>query len=276
MSRGISVGAVFIAIPFLCLTARARQMSRISAPNPPMKVVLVGDSTVALQGGWGPGFCARLIASAQCIDLAANGRSTKSFIDEGLWAKALQEHGQFYFIQFGHNDQKHRPALFTDPQTTFQANLDRFVRDVRRFGGTPVLVTSLSRRNYRNGKLIVDPLRDYAAATRRVAAKDRVPLIDLYRRSRALLKPMTQQQADRYDLNTLDGVAAPKPDRTHLNTLGKKTFGDMVAHAAWQNVPALRPYILFRAARKQASSPVPLRPSMPARKTPFPVSMAMM
>ncbi|MGH9589578.1 MAG: rhamnogalacturonan acetylesterase [Terracidiphilus sp.] len=231
---------------------------------------------MALQGGWGPGFCAHLIASAQCLDLAANGRSTKSFIDEGLWAKALEAHGQFYFIQFGHNDQKHRPALFTDPQTTFQANLDRFVRDVRRIGGKPALVTSLSRRNYRNEMLIVDPLRDYAAATRQVAAKDHVPLIDLYRLSRALLKPMTQQQADHYDANTLDGVAAPKPDRTHLNTLGKTTFGDMVAHAAWQNVPQLRPYIFFRAAEKHTSSRVPLQPSTPATNTHFPVATAMM
>lgn len=209
----------------------------------PIKVVLVGDSTVALQGGWGPAFCAHLVPSAQCLDLAANGRSTKSYIDEGLWAKALAAHGQFYFIQFGHNDQKHQPALHTDPETTFKANLDRYVRDVRQIGATPILVTSLSRRNYENGQLIVDPLHDYAAATREVAAEDHVELIDLYAMSRALLIPMTQEEADRYDLNTRNGVIAARPDRTHLNELGKRTFGDMVACAAAQNVPTLRPYI---------------------------------
>jgi lysophospholipase L1-like esterase len=225
------------------------QLLNAAQPPAPIKVVLVGDSTVAVQGGWGPGFCAHLISSAECLDLAANGRSTKSFINEGLWAKALEAHGQFYFIQFGHNDQKPRPALHTDPETTFKANLERYVRDVRNIGGTPILVTSLSRRNYEDGKLIVDPLREYAAATREVAANDHVPLIDLYKLSRALLEPMTQEQADRYDRTT-----NPKPDRTHLNALGKRTFGDMVAHAAWQNVPALRPYIAFSPSSGKASA----------------------
>lgn len=223
---------------------------KMSKPTDPLRVVLVGDSTVAVQGGWGPGFCADLMPSVDCRDLAVNGRSTKSYIDEGLWAKALEARGQFYFIQFGHNDQKEQPELHTDADTTFKANLHRYVREVREMGGTPILVTPLSRRNYKDGELIVDPLREYAAATREVAAADRVPLIDLYRLSRALLEPMMQQQADRYDAPTHDdakaeGATAARPDRTHLNELGKKTFGDMVANAASQNVPALKPFIRF-------------------------------
>lgn len=237
--------AALLAWPVILL---AQQHSGPRKPAEPIRVVLVGDSTVALQGGWGPGFCAHLLASAKCLDLAANGRSTKSYINEGLWAKALQAHGQFYFIQFGHNDQKSLPSLHTDPKTEFKANLHRFVQDVRRIGGAPILVSSLSRRNYEDGKLIVDPLHEYAAATREVAERDHVPLIDLYRLSRALLAPMTQKQADRYDANTTHGVTAPKPDRTHLNALGKRTFGDMVARAASRTVPALRPYIAFSPA----------------------------
>ena len=79
----------------------------------PVKIVLVGDSTVATGGGWGPGFCAVMTPNVTCVDLALNGRSTKSFIDEGAWAKALAEKGDYYFIQFGHNDQKKTPALYT-------------------------------------------------------------------------------------------------------------------------------------------------------------------
>ncbi len=41
-----------------------------------------------------------------CVDVALNGRSSKSFIDEGAWKKALDEKGDYYLIQFGHNDQK--------------------------------------------------------------------------------------------------------------------------------------------------------------------------
>jgi lysophospholipase L1-like esterase len=221
-----------------------------------IKVVLVGDSTVATQGGWGPGFCSHLSPEADCLDLAANGRSTKSFLDEGLWSKALDVKGQFYFIQFGHNDQKDRPALHTDPETTFKTNLERYVRDVRAIGGQPVLLTSLTRRNFKDGHLLVDPLRDYAAATRAVAAEQHVPVIDLYRLSRKLIERMTQAEADRFDMVHHDdakaeGTIATTPDRTHLNDLGKKTFGDIVARAAYENVPALRPYIQIRRADKQ-------------------------
>jgi lysophospholipase L1-like esterase len=111
--RLIIFSFVGIAAPLLLLDGQD------TAPHKPdlkhIKVVLVGDSTVAIQGGWGPGFCSHLLPEADCIDLAANGRSTKSFLDEGLWSKALDVKGQFYFIQFGHNDQKDRPALHTDP-----------------------------------------------------------------------------------------------------------------------------------------------------------------
>jgi lysophospholipase L1-like esterase len=213
-----------------------------------IKVVLVGDSSVAPVGGWGLEFCAHLTDDADCLDSAVDGRSTKSFLDEGLWRKALDEGGQFYFIQFGHNDQKNQVILHTDPETTFKANLHRYVCDVRNIGGTPVLITSLTRRNFDNGKLIIDPLREYAAATREVATEDHVPLVDLYLLSRAIIEPMTQEQADQYDMTRhpdakAEGATATTPDRTHLNDLGKRTFGDIVAQAAYDTVPALRRYI---------------------------------
>ena len=49
-----------------------------------------------------------------CIDVALNGRSSKSFVDEGAWKKALALHGDYYLIQFGHNDQKDDAARHTD------------------------------------------------------------------------------------------------------------------------------------------------------------------
>ena len=213
-----------------------------------IKVVLVGDSTVAIGGGWGTGFCAHLVPAANCVDLAADGRSSKSFIDEGLWAKALAERGQFYFIQFGHNDQKDSPVLHTDPGTSFKVNLKQYIADLRQLHATPVLVTPLSRRNYKDGQLIVDPLHDYAAAMREVAAEEHLPLIDLYQSSRTLLESMTQEQADQFDAThhgdaRAEGSTETTPDRTHLNPLGKETFGTIVANAAAHAVPALAPYI---------------------------------
>jgi lysophospholipase L1-like esterase len=200
----------------------------------PFKIVLVGDSTVATEGGWGPGFCATLTSNVACVDDARNGRSSKSFIDEGLWAKALAEHGQYYFIQFGHNDQKPNPKLHSDPDTGYSDNLRRYVADVRAIGAIPIIVSPLSRRNYRDGQLVDDGLKEYEAAARGVADDEHVAFVDLFNLSQHYLSAMSQEQADE-----LDAVAHPdakaengssaKPDRTHLNDKGKAVFGRMVA-----------------------------------------------
>jgi lysophospholipase L1-like esterase len=228
------------------------------------KIVLVGDSTVAEEGGWGPGLCASVTGNVTCIDLAKNGRSSKSFIDEGLWAKALAERGQYYFIQFGHNDGKPKQALHTDPETTFSANLHRYISDVRQLGGIPILVTPLSRRNYEDGTLIQDDLSEYAAAMRKVAGKDDVTLVDLYGMSRHLLQGMNQEAADQFDAaghpdaSQENGVA--KPDRTHLNEHGKQVFGRFVADNVIRTQVELGPNIVGvpdRSAVNVAQPPTP-------------------
>jgi len=100
----------------------------------PTTIVLVGDSTVATGGGWGPGFCEAFLHNVNCIDDALNGRSSKSFIDEGAWKRALSDKGDYYLIQFGHNDQKMQPELHTDADTTFAENLHRYIADGRAIG----------------------------------------------------------------------------------------------------------------------------------------------
>ena len=200
----------------------------------PFKIVLVGDSTVATGGGWGPGFCATLTVNVTCVDDAQNGRSSKSYLDEGLWTKALAEKGQYYFIQFGHNDQKDDPARHTDPDTTYAENLRRYVRDARALGAIPILVSPLSRRNYRDGTLADDGLSAYAAAAQRVAAEEKVTFVNLFALSQQLLKGTTQEQADSFDATNhpdakAEGSSVHKPDRTHLNEKGKAVFGRMVA-----------------------------------------------
>lgn len=201
----------------------------------PVKIVLVGDSTVATGGGWGPGFCAVMTPNVTCIDDALNGRSSKSFIDEGAWAKALEKKGDYYLIQFGHNDQKPDAARHTDVGTTFDANLKRYIVDVRAIGGVPVLVTSLSRRTFKDGKVVED-LKDYAEATRKVGTEEHVTVIDLNKISTEMLHGMTQAEADKFDAQLHPdekaenaGKAQPGLDRTHLNPYGQKVFGRIVA-----------------------------------------------
>jgi lysophospholipase L1-like esterase len=199
------------------------------------------------------------------VDDALNGRSSKSFIDEGAWKKALDEHGDYYLIQFGHNDQKTIPALHTDADTTFQANLHRYIADVRAIGAVPVLVTSLSRRNYKDGALVED-LTAYADAAKKVGAEEYITVIDLNQMSVQMLKRVTQEQADKFDKGvdpdtgkpaliaakhgvtaTASGIDAPAVaalDRTHLNPYGQKVFGRMVADAIVKTQVELGPDLI--------------------------------
>jgi lysophospholipase L1-like esterase len=230
-----------------------------------VKIVLVGDSTVATGGGWGPGFCADFSSNVTCVDDALNGRSSKSFIDEGAWKKALDEHGDYYLIQFGHNDQKTIPALHTDADTTFQTNLHRYIADVRAIGAVPVLVTSLSRRSYKDGALVED-LTAYADAAKKVGAEEYITVIDLNQMSVQMLKGVTQEQADKFDKGvdpdtgkpalvaakdgvtaTASGIDAPAVaalDRTHLNPYGQKVFGRTVADAIVKTQVELGPDLI--------------------------------
>jgi lysophospholipase L1-like esterase len=241
---------------------------------------------VATGDGWGPGFCADFTAKITCVDVALNGRSSKSFIDEGAWKKALDEHGDYYLIQFGHNDQKTTPALHTDPDTTFAANLHRYIADVRAIGAVPVLVTSLSRRNYKDGVLVED-LTAYADAAKKVAADEYITLIDLNQMSVAMLKRMTQEQADKFDkgvdpdtgkaaavqegsvsevASALNSGGSMPLDRTHLNPYGQKVFGRLVADAIVKTQVELGPDLIG-----VPGGPTTVQPGGPPGSRPVPV-----
>ncbi len=214
----------------------------------PVKIVLVGDSTVNTGGGWGPGFCAVLTPNVTCINKARNGRSSKSYYDEGAWKGALAEHGDYYLIQFGHNDMPGKGAdRETEPETTYAANLRRYISQAREQGARSIIVTSLSRRTYKGGKLVKD-LDAYAAAARRVAREEGAPLIDLNKLSTVLLNGMTQEQADEFDAPVHPDATSAGPDRTHLNEEGSKVFGRMVARELARVCPELASSVTAQAA----------------------------
>jgi len=194
-----------------------------------VRIVLAGDSTVNAGGGWGTAFCALLTPNVECINQARNGRSSKSYYDEGLWKQALAQHPDYILIQFGHNDMPGKgPARETAPETTYAANMRRYIQEARTAGAQPVIVTSLSRRSYKDGKLVLD-LKAYADAAKRVADDEGVPVIDLNKESVAILEKMTQEQADEFDAPAHPDAVTKGPDRTHLNAHGGAFFGRIVA-----------------------------------------------
>ena len=108
-----------MARPVLARSRRCRADNRIISAQSSQKttrIVLVGDSTVTDDSGWGSGFRHNVTEAVEVVNTAANGRSSKSFIDEGRWAEALAKRGRYYLIQFGHNDEPGKgPERETDP-----------------------------------------------------------------------------------------------------------------------------------------------------------------
>lgn len=207
-------------------------------PTGKLRIVLVGDSTVADRTGWGAGFKQFLDRSVECINLAAGGRSSKSYRAEGRWERALALKGDYYLIQFGHNDQPGKgPDRETDPKTTFPENLGRFVDEVRAQGGHPILVTSLTRRSFDKSGKIVNDLADYVTATRQVAEAKHVPLIDLNARSIALCESWGPEKTAAINPLQKNGL----PDRTHLDARSQVTFARLVVEDLKLAIPALAP-----------------------------------
>lgn len=208
-----------------------------------IRIVLVGDSTVTDDSGWGAGFRECLRESVEVVNLAANGRSSKSFIGEGRWKDALARRGQYYIIQFGHNDEPGKgPGRETDPKTTYRANMAKYVDEARSIGAKPVLVTSLVRRLYNPDGTIRTTQTPYVETVRELAKERNVPLVDLH----AISLEDAQHAGDDVwaDLSPRDGKGGI--DRTHLNAKGSEVVGRMVAGALRTAVPELAPHIQAR------------------------------
>jgi pectinesterase len=213
------------------------------------RVALVGDSTVASKSGWGDAFGKLLAADVQCLNMGRGGRSSKSYRTEGHWKKVLAAKPDWVLIQFGHNDAPGKgPERETDAGTTFRENLARYVAEARASGAKPVLVTSLTRRNF-NAQGKIDPqhlepgmdnqtqastpdfLNDYVEAARAVAAGQGVPLIDLNARS--------VEQMNRLGLQAAAAFDAKRADKTHLSAKGAGETAKLVADEIRKNVPEL-------------------------------------
>ena len=237
-------------------------------PSPPVRIILVGDSTMAVKSGYGPGFCADVTEQVTCVNMAKGGRSTSSYRAEGSWTKVMDElkahtdyQATYVLIQFGHNDQPGKPGRSTDLATEFPANLRQYVIEVKSAGGKPVLVTPLARRSFRDGKLKND-LEPWADAARKVASEEGVTLLELNAESVAAVQKMGPVEANTLAMalpphevvesaasgNSVavpkapPGETAPQFDYTHLGDKGAAYFGRMVADELVAALPELRAY----------------------------------
>ncbi len=205
---------------------------------------LIGDSTLADKSttdsnperGWGqllPG-CFR--PDISIVNHALDGRSTKSFIDEGHWARVLNalRSGDWLVIQFGHNDQKYdQPLRYTDPASTYPENLSRFAREAVGQGAHPLFATSIYRRRFTTEGRPEDTLGEYPEAMRRLAGLLGHPLIDLHAHTCDLLNSLGPEKSKALFLHFAPGAhplyPQGKADDTHLSAYGAHAIATLFA-----------------------------------------------
>ncbi|HEY7116653.1 MAG TPA: rhamnogalacturonan acetylesterase [Tepidisphaeraceae bacterium] len=203
------------------------------SPAPPetITVYLAGDSTVTDQSSepynsWGqmlPRFFKPTVAVA---NHAESGESLKSFSGAKRIDKILStiKAGDYLFVQFGHNDQKDKTPG-AGAFTTYADSLRKYVAEARRRGATPVLITPVSRRSFGPDGKIVNNLGDFPEAVRRVAAEEKVPLIDLNAMSHRFYQAMGPEESKR---------AFAPGDNTHHDNYGSYELAKCVVEGIRQ------------------------------------------
>ena len=209
-------------------------------------ILLAGDSTCAdytaksaPQTGWGqalPQFCKE---NCKVFNFAKPGASSRSFIEKKLWDTLLAkvQKGDFVLIQFGHNDSKKNHDRFAAPGAAYDANLKKFIADVRAKGAHPVIVTSIVRAIFKKGKIAPGGLYSYRAACLNVGKAENVPVVDLLTETGNLFNKLGPTETDKLFMCS-SGIEKRKNDRTHVNKAGAETIAKLfVENAKKQNLP---------------------------------------
>ena len=202
--------------------------------NGKITIYTIGDSTMANKDtlnknperGWVQMLSLFFDDQITVDNRAKNGRSSKSFITEGLWQSVYSslKPGDYVFIQFGHNDAKPDTARHTDPRTTYRANLIRYIKETQSKGAYPVLLTSIVRRKFDAAGKLEDTHGEYLTVVRELAKEMNVPLIDMEQESRKLVEQLGPEVSKRLYLWLEPGIYEKFPngskDDTHLNEYG--------------------------------------------------------
>ncbi|MFA6732613.1 MAG: rhamnogalacturonan acetylesterase, partial [Sphaerochaeta sp.] len=176
--------------------------------------------------GWGMMMQELVGPSFSVVNLALNGRSTKSFLQEGVFGKCHKalKAGDVVMIQFGHNDSKKDDQRHTDPWTTYQGNLAFMAEQVRQKGAYPILLTPICRRRFTEEGVLVQTHGDYPSAMIALAKGRGYPLLDLTKETFLLLSHLGDQASKRLFLHLAPAEHPNYPegaaDDTHLNELG--------------------------------------------------------
>ena len=270
--KQIKLLTVLLALVLLCTSATKQKTTTI---------FIIGDSTAAQKDlskgkqerGWGMALQEYFDEEYIVVDNhAVNGRSSLSFYNEGRWDKVLQKMkpGDYVIIQFGHNDEKPQPQRHTDPGSTFDYNLAKFVRETREHGGIPVLMNCVVRRNFFvtvpendddeklrtqtfkdgvkmvEGDTLIDTHGLYRVAPRDVARRMNVHFVDANQITHDLEQGLGTEASKRLHMWFLPGTEPSEPkgkqDNTHYCVYGAHQVARLLADALCEEVPVLKKY----------------------------------
>jgi pectinesterase len=243
-------------------------------------IFIIGDSTAAnkdishdrKERGWGMALQCYFDDNIRVDNHAVNGRSSLSFFNEGRWSKVLEKMkpGDYVIIQFGHNDEKPKADRHTDPGSTFDYMLARYVRETREHGGIPVLMNCVVRRNFFvnapendddeklrtttfkdgvkmvEGDSLIDTHGLYRVAPRDVAQRMNTHFVDANRLTHNLEQGLGTEASKQLHMWFLPGqepsVPEGRQDNTHYNVHGAHVVARILADALCEEIPVLKKY----------------------------------
>jgi len=227
--------------------------------TPTIHLYLIGDSTMAdkptpdvnPERGWGQLLPRFLDEHVVVRNRALNGRSTKSFIDEGRWTAVLSElsAGDVVLIEFGHNDEKIEDSTrYAAPRTVYRRNLARFVNDAREKRAIPILLTPIVRRKFDDNGFLEDTHGEYPQVVRDVARSLDVPLVDLQAMTDSLVRVAGPLDSQRLYVWLAPGVSSMYPegrqDDTHLSVVGATEVAKLAARSLKSVSPSLGRFVV--------------------------------
>ena len=245
-------------------------------------IFVIGDSTAAQKDisggkqerGWGMALQCFFDDNIRVDNHAVNGRSSLSFFNEGRWQKVLEKMkpGDYVIIQFGHNDEKAPADRHTDPGSTFDYMLARYVRETREHGGIPVLMSCVVRRNFYvkapendddeklrtttfkdgvkmvEGDSLIDTHGLYRVAPRDVAQRMNCHFVDANKITHDLEQGLGTEASKKLHMWFKPGEEPSVPDgrqdNTHYNVYGAHVVARLLADALCDEIPVLRKYRL--------------------------------
>lgn len=208
-----------------CLAASATVSAAAvnkKAASPPY-FILIGDSTVTDNAGWGGAFVDLITGGAEGDNRAVSGRTAESWQANGRWDalfktinETVADWEPIVTIQFGHNDQK---AVTVDE---YQASLEDMTTQLKDAGATPIVISPITRRNWYDGVLREDFV-EWRKAAKLAATHTGCDFVDLTTASTTYVKAIGEEDSQYYNY----GDAGT--DGTHLNAAGAKVFSRMVS-----------------------------------------------